>query len=166
LFVKACIRLGVDGFYASTQGGESARFADKTLFETCVKPYDLVLMEEMNRACPFNILHICDYHSGYDDLTPFLDYPGHVINCSLELGDAHITGKDAVRMFQRPWMGGIERKGIIASGTQGEVAQAVAAIVRNAPDKYILGADCTVPGNTSWDNLRTAIATAHACERE
>ena len=27
-FVKACIRLGVDGFYASTQGGEAGRFRD------------------------------------------------------------------------------------------------------------------------------------------
>ena len=27
LFVKECIALGVDGFYASTQGGESGRFA-------------------------------------------------------------------------------------------------------------------------------------------
>ena len=165
-FVKACIRLGVDGFYASTQGGEAHRFADKTLFETCVKPYDLILMEEIDRACPFNILHVCDYHGGYDDLTPFLDYPGDAVNCSLELGDACITGKEAARMFGRPWMGGMERKGVIATGTQDEVEQAVADVLRDAPDRFILGADCTVPGDTSWDNLRAAIDTAHAHERE
>lgn len=164
-FVTACIRLGVDGFYASTQGGERNRFADKTLFEDYVKPYDVVLMEAMSRACPFNILHVCDYHGGYDDLTPFLDYPGHVVNCSLELGDTHITGKDAARMFQRPWMGGIERKGIIATGTQTEVEQAVTDVLCDAPARFILGADCTVPSDTNWDNLRTAIDTAHAYER-
>lgn len=162
LFVKACIRLGVDGFYASTQGGEAHRFADKSLFETCVKPYDLILMEELNRACPFNILHICDYHGGYDDLTPFLDYPGDVVTCSLELGNTHITGKDAMQMFDRPWMGGMERTGIIATGTQDEVRQAVTNVLDDAPERFILGADCTVPGTTSWDNLRTAIDTAHA----
>ena len=32
IFVKACIKLGVDGFYASTQGGESHRFADPASF--------------------------------------------------------------------------------------------------------------------------------------
>ncbi|MEZ4832223.1 MAG: hypothetical protein R2873_09515 [Caldilineaceae bacterium] len=27
--------------------------------------------------CNFNILHICDYEAGYDDLTTFLDYLSH-----------------------------------------------------------------------------------------
>ena len=60
-FVRECIKLGVDGFYASTQGGESHRFADSSLFTQVIKPYDLIVMEEINQACPFNILHICDY---------------------------------------------------------------------------------------------------------
>jgi len=58
VFVKECIRLGIDGFYTSTQGGESHRFKDPSLFNECIKPYDLILMEEINRSCVFNILHI------------------------------------------------------------------------------------------------------------
>ena len=87
LFVKGCIKLGLDGFYASTQGGESDRFGGKALFTECIKPYDLAIMEETSKSCIFNILHICDYHSGYDDLTPFLDYPGHVVNYGLKGGE-------------------------------------------------------------------------------
>jgi len=34
-FVRACIRLGLDGFYTSTQGGEKARLSDPALFDTC-----------------------------------------------------------------------------------------------------------------------------------
>jgi uroporphyrinogen decarboxylase len=161
-FVRACIRLGVDGFYASTQGGEAHRFADKTIFETYIKPYDLVLMEEAARQCPFNILHVCDYHGGYDDLTPYLDYPGHVVNCSLTLGERTITTKDAARMFGRPYMGGLDRHGIITTGDKAGIRARVEEVLRDAPDRFILGADCTLPGDIDWDNIRLAIATAHA----
>lgn len=165
LFVKACIKLGVDGFYASTQGGESDRFDDPTLFQECIKPYDLVIMEEINRSCIFNVLHVCDYCSGYSDLTPFLDYPGHVVNCSLELGERRLTGQEVSQMFGRPYMGGMERKGIITSGSLGEIEQTVENVLRQAPEKFILAADCTVPSDIDWDNIRTAIATAHRYRR-
>ena len=64
-------------------------------------------------------------------------------------------------MFGRPFMGGLERKGIIATGTPAEVAQAAADALRQSSDRFILGADCTIPGDTDWDNLRAAITTAH-----
>ena len=164
-FVNACIDLGVDGFYHSTQGGEAGHFEHKETFERYIKPYDLLLMEEINRRCPFNILHVCDYALPYDDFSPFLDYPGHIINCPLSLGDTTLTPTEAARMFKRPFMGGLERKGELATGTPEQIAETVEAILRDAPDRFILGADCTVPSETSWDNLKAAIDTAHAYHR-
>ncbi len=161
LFVKECIRLGVDGFYTSTQGGESHRFEDISLFNECIKPYDLTLMEEINRSCIFNILHICDYLGVYDDLTIFLDYPGHVVNSSLELESKKITGKEISSIFNRPYMGGLDRKGVIVSGNKDEIRKIVEDILKAAPDKFILGADCTLPDDIDWDNIKTAISTAH-----
>ena len=41
------------------------------LFTKYVKPFDLVAMKEAASACPFNILHVCDYvapYSGYEAL--------------------------------------------------------------------------------------------------
>lgn len=163
LFVKECVRLGLDGFYTSTQGGEAGRLAERALFDACIRPYDLALMEEINRSTIFNILHVCDYHLPYNDLSPYVDYPGHVINASLELANGgHISAKEVSAMFKRPFMGGMERKGIIATGSQAEVEQAVRATLETAPERFILGADCTVPGTTAWDHLRAAIRTAHA----
>lgn len=161
VFVRGCVRAGVDGFYASTQGGESNRFEDSAPFLECIKPYDLRIMEEINESCIFNILHVCDYNGPYDDLTPFLDYPGDVVNCSLHIGSEEITPKEASRMFSRPYMGGMERKGVIASGTNEQIKSAAEKILGEAPDQFILAADCTVPSETEWDNLRTAISTAH-----
>ncbi|MBN1201253.1 MAG: hypothetical protein JXJ20_05295 [Anaerolineae bacterium] len=165
LFVRECIKLGVDGFYASTQGGEAGRFEDARIFEQYIKPYDLVVMEEINRACPFNILHICDYRFDYDDFMPFLDYPGDVVSAPLKLGGKPITPTEAARLFNRPYMGGLDRTGILATGTPEQVRQAVLSVLREAPERFILAADCTVPGDTPWENLKTAIDTAHTYER-
>jgi len=164
-FVKECIRLGLDGFYTSTQGGESGRFDDPALFEACVRPYDLALMQEINRACRFNILHVCDYHLPYRDLAPFVNYPGQVVNASLELTGGKISAREVASRFGRPYMGGLERKGVIATGSPREVQAAVEEVLRTAPERFMLGADCTVPSETSWDNLKTAIAIAHAFRR-
>jgi len=161
IFVKECISLGIDGFYASTQGGESHRFGDVALFSECIKPYDLAIMEEINSSCVLNILHICDYHGGYSDLTPFLNYPGHVVNCNPRLDSEEMTGEQISRMFDRPYMGGMDRKGTIASGSRGEIKNAVEGVLAHAPERFILGADCTLPGDIDWDNIRTAISTAH-----
>jgi uroporphyrinogen decarboxylase len=165
LFVRECIKLGVDGFYASTQGGERGRFEDQSLFLDYVKPYDLLLMDEINRSCIFTVLHVCDYADDYDDLTPFLDYPGQVVNCNPHVGNQELTGQEIAHIFGRPFMGGLERKGIIASGSEAEIKQEVERVLRQAPDNFFLAADCTLPGDTSWHNIKTAISTAHSFQR-
>lgn len=164
IFARACIDIGVDGFYASTQGGEAHRFAGAApgIFDSYIKPYDLVLLEEINAACAFNILHICDYHGGYDDLSPFLDYPGHVVNAGLQLGERQLTSRQVASMFQRPFMGGLERHGVITSGDEVAIRDRVREVLRDAPERFILAADCTVPSDIGWDALRVAIDTAHA----
>ncbi len=161
-FVKAAIRLGLDGFYTSTQGGESGRFADPALFNECIRPYDLALMQEINRSCNFNILHVCDYQRPYSDLTPFRDYPGHIVNAPLELTTGEISPKEVARIFRRPYMGGMNRKGVLATGSREQVAEAAETVLREAPERFRLGADGTVPSETPWDNLKTAIEVAHS----
>ena len=161
LFVHGCIDAGIDGFYHSTQGGESNRFEGSSIFDECIKPYDLYLMEEIERTCEFNILHVCDYEGGYTDLTSFLEYPGHVVNVSLKLGDKTIKPEEISNMFHRPFMGGLDRHGIIATGSEKEIEKEVEHICQNASNKFILGADCTLPNNINWPNIQTAIHTAH-----
>jgi uroporphyrinogen decarboxylase len=164
-FVRECIRLGLDGFYMSTQGGEKGRLDDLDLFNQTVRPYDLALMEEIQRNCIFNILHVCDYRLPYSDLNPFVDYPGHTVNTSLHLADGKTTALEVSRLFGRPFMGGLDRLGIIAKGSQTEIKEVVEDILREAPERFILGADCTVPSDTPWDNLKLAISLAHQYNR-
>ena len=163
-FVRECARIGIDGFYHSTQGGEAHRFKDPETFLKWVKPTDHRLMNEINEVCPFNILHICDYHQGYGgyaDLNPFLDYPGTVVNVSTEIGDKSVAPAELSRLFGRSYMGGMDRKGLLATGSEEEVRAEARRVLTHAPPKFILGADCTVPGDTPWGNLRAAIDEAH-----
>jgi len=161
-FVRECIRMGLDGFYTSTQGGEAGHLADPSSFDECVRPYDLAVMDAINEACEFSILHVCDYHLPYSDLSPFSDYPGQVVNTPLELAGGKIGAREVAKMFGRPFMGGLERKGVIAKGTPEQIRTAVREAIAGAPDRYILGADCTVPADTPWENLRIAIEASHA----
>jgi uroporphyrinogen decarboxylase len=165
VFVRACIRLGVDGFYHSTQGGESRRFQNAALFTDVIKPSDLAVMREINERCPFNILHICDYHraeyGGYDDLTPFLDYPGQIVNCNLQIGEGTMTAQEVSTLFGRPFMGGMDRLAELATGTKEQVRAAAREALAARSERFFLAADCTVPGATPWANLSAAIEEAH-----
>lgn len=158
--VRGCKRVGVDGFYASSQGGEAFRFQDPSIFQKYIKPTDLAVWDELS-SCSFNILHICDYEGAYGDLSPFLDYPGHVVNSSLKIGDRTLTPKDASQLFGRPFMGGMERMGVLATGDSEAIWRAATGVLAQSPERFILAADCTVPSDTRWGNLKTAIETAH-----
>jgi len=165
-FVRACIRLGVDGFYTSTQGGEKNRLSNPALFDTCIGPSDLILMDEVNQNCIFNILHVCDYWMPYSDIMRFAEWPGQVVSAGLELADgSQITSEQVAKLFNRPFMGGLERKGVISTGTPDQIRLAVLTAIKNAPERFILGADCTVLPTTPWDNLRLAVQTAHEYKR-
>ena len=161
LFVRACIKEGIDGFYMSTQGSEAGRFTSPRIFTDYVKPYDLVSMKEIHTACPFNILHVCDYVAPYANYDAVYDYPGHVINCNAKLTDRQLSAAEISRLFKRPFMGGLDRHGVIATGNPGQVQAEIKRVVKNAPGQFILGADCTVAGDTDWNRLRHAISVAH-----
>jgi uroporphyrinogen decarboxylase len=160
-FTRGCVEAGIDGFYHSTQGAEKHRFGGSPRFDQCIRPFDLKLMEEINEISTFNILHICDYHGGYDDLSLFLNYPGDIVNCSLEIGNKRLTGHEISNMFGKPFMGGMDRHGIIAAGDEAEIRESVKKLIKTSPKNFILGADCTLPGNIDWKNIKAAIDTAH-----
>ena len=99
--------------------------------------------------------------SPYTSLDPFKDYPGQVVSAGLELTGGRITPQEVSDLFGRPFLGGFDRKGVIAQGSPAEIRRQVEVILQQAPERFILGADCTVPNDTPWENLKTAIAMVH-----
>ena len=165
-FIRQCIDAGVDGFYASTQGGEAARFKDPAIFADYIKPYDLLIWERIDAACEFNILHVCDYHDKYADMKPYIDYPGEIINCALQLTDRTISVAEVIEMFDRPYMGGMDRHGIITNGSQQQIRDRAFDVMDANPQIAVLGADCTLPADIDWDNIKVAIEAAHSFQIE
>ena len=161
-FTQAAARLGADGFYMCTQGGETDRIADRALFEKTIKSQDMMLYKQVSELTSYNIMHICDYDGKYEDFTPrFHDYPGNVVNVPLTADDKPFATQQAADLFKRPIMGGLDRHGIIASGTPEQVRQATLEVLKAAPQHFILGADCTVDPKTPMENLQMAVRTAH-----
>lgn len=156
---RAARAAGVDGFYASTQGGEAGRLPPGT-FRRFIKPADLAVWEEI-KGCEFNVLHICDYVGPYHAYEEFLDYPGHVVSAGLQVGDRRMQPGELAARFGRPFLGGMERLGVIATGPPEAVRGEAGAVLAEAPERFILGADCTVPTETPWENLQVAIRAAH-----
>ena len=161
IFVRACIKEGVDGFYMSTQGSEKGTLPNPKIFTDYVKPFDLAAMKEAGKACPFNILHVCDYNAPYANYDAVRDYPGQVVNCNTKMADGELSPQAIAKFFKRPYMGGTDRHGILANGTEAQVEDEIRRVVKRAPGQFILGADCTVAGETDWNRLRHAIAVAH-----
>jgi uroporphyrinogen decarboxylase len=145
----------------STQGGEAGRFGEPSVFSTYIKPSDLLVMNEIQRTFPFNILHVCDYHAPYDDLAPYRDYPGHIVNCGTRLRSGSLAPKQIASLFGRPYMGGMDRHGILVTGTREQIRAEARSVCSEAPALFALGADCTVPSDIPWDNLKAAIDAAH-----
>jgi uroporphyrinogen decarboxylase len=165
-FVDGCIRRGVDGFYASTQGGEAGRFSDPTIFDRFVKPTDLAVWDGFVDRTQLNVLHVCDYVAPYESLERYIDYPGHIVSAPTELTSAgetrHLTGAHVAERFGRPFLGGMERLGVISTGPRDEVRRAARGALEAGPAAMILGADCTMRADTDWSNIAAATEVAHA----
>lgn len=161
-FVHASVRLGVDGFYTCSQGGETNRIADRNLFNRAVKSYDMILYKEVSELVPFNIMHLCDYEGTYDDFAlKFHDYPGQIVNVPLSADNKTLTLTQAYSIFKRPVMGGLDRHGVLSTGSPEAVKKAAVEVLKNAPPNVILGANCTVDNKIPIENLKAAINAAH-----
>ena len=118
-YMNEAIRIGVDGFYISTQGGNSMFFDNGILFEKVIVPYDKIISQEASDKALMNILHVCDYGEAYyRQISQFATYPGSIINAPNQLLDGTpIKPQEVQSTFKRPVMGGLDRLGILAKGS-------------------------------------------------
>ena len=163
-YLRSARKHGADGFYVSSQGGDGNSLSTK-IWKEQVRQWDKYVSEVANEIGEINILHICDYGTPFKNaeaLYAFADYPASIINVPLNFSDGSALNlKEAQQRFGRPIFGGLERLGVIANGSIEEAKAAVDKVLENAAPNFILGADCTVPGDTDWEKLRAVIDYAH-----
>ena len=163
-YLRAARKRGADGFYVSSQGGDGNSLSPE-VWTKYVRQWDKYVSEVASQIGEINILHICDYGTPFKNaeaLYAFADYPASIINVPLKFSDGSTLNlKEAQQRFKRPIFGGLERLGVIAKGSAEEAKKEVDKVLENASPNFILGADCTVPGDTDWDKLREVIDYAH-----
>ncbi|MGN1229711.1 MAG: uroporphyrinogen decarboxylase family protein [Prevotella sp.] len=162
-YLDAAREHGADGFYVSSQGGDLRTFGGTKAWDI-IRPYDKSISEHAHKIAPINILHVCDYGSSYKDqatLEGYADYPTSIINPPVNLEKGFVDLKHLQKVFNRPVFGGLDRLGVLVKGTIDEAKKEVDRILENAPDNFILGADCTVPSETDYVRLREIIDYAH-----
>jgi uroporphyrinogen decarboxylase len=149
---EACLDAGAHGIYYAALGGERYRFSEEE-FLTWIKPYDLRVLQAIAPRGELNILHVC---KDQVRLNLYADYPAHVVNWSVSEQNPSLVEGRAI--FDRPILGGVQYRGPIVTGP----AQAIKAEVRQTLHEFgtkglLLGADCTLPTETPFANIRTAI---------
>ena len=160
-YLQAAKEAGVDGFYIQSRGADIRNFGHSELFNKYFRPYEMRICATAQQIADFNILHICDFGSRYTDISEFVDYPCDIVNPPYSIMKNRLTLKQAQEMFQKPILGGLNRLGAIAKGTVEDVKAEVDEVMFDAPDKFILGADCTLPQGTDIDKVRTVIDYVH-----
>lgn len=147
-------------FPAEQRTGDAAIKAHHDYFRAT--GMDFVKIQKVAQLTSFNILHVCDYEGAYAEFGPrFSDYPGQIVNVPLSAEGKPLSLSQATAVFKRPVMGGIDRHGVLSTGTPAEVKKAVELVLKDAPTQVVLGANCTVRTDIPIQNLQMAIKTAH-----
>ena len=149
-FFRTCItEAGANGIYFSAQGGERDLMSDDE-HARWFKPADLVVLQALQPVAEFVVGHFCGRGI---KLNRFVDYPvqlanwaAHADNLTLTEGKALLGGVSI--------LGGLNERGPLVYGPREALKQEVeAALSEMGTRGFMLGAGCTVPGDTDIQNL-------------
>ena len=161
--VEEFVSAGVDGIYYAALGGEEGAFTDEE-HERWIAPLDSMVIEAAyNAGAKFVILHMCK--SGVR-LKRFLKYPCDVVNwgeeesgVSLERGREIFDGKTI--------LGGLNNQhGPLLTGTYEELKEEVQRLIQmHGSKKFIIGSDCTLPSELSFERVAWVSRAVKECEK-
>lgn len=154
ILTEEAIAAGIDGIYYAALGGEEYLYTDEE-FDKFVKPNDLkILNAAKNRSC-FNILHMCKDRL---KLERYKDYPADVVNWGVY--EQNPSLEEGKKIFHNAAiLGGLDdRAGVLVDGTKEEIEKEIFSILdRMGSHKFLLGADCTLPTEISYEKIKAAV---------
>ena len=160
MFMKALFDVGVDGIYYSVQGGEKNRLsvADYRRFIT---PSDKAALDYANTLGDLNILHCCGWAGDQNNMEDWKDYRAAAVNWAVYVEKMDLAAGRAFFPNVRCILGGLDNtvNGVLYKGTDDEVKAVIRRLCEeNGDTGYILGADCSIPSDTSCDRIRLAVS--------
>ena len=144
---------GMDGIYLSVNN--SHRLIPLARYAKYVAPSELAVLDVANRYGDNQILHICGYRGRQNILAAYRDYPAtvfnwavHEENMTLARGKEYFRGKAVIGGFdQMP-------DSLIHAGSRADIEAYVEKLLADCGRAgVIIGADCTVPGDTPLEHL-------------
>jgi len=149
-FFRACItEAGINGIYFSAQGGERDLMSDEE-HAHWFKPADLIVLRALQGVAEFVVGHFCGRGI---NLARFADYPVQMANWAAHADNLSLTEGKAL-LGGVPILGGLNERGPLVYGPRAALKQEVEAALSEMGDRgFMLGAGCTVPGDTDIRNL-------------
>ena len=157
--VESSLQAGAQGIYYAALGGERSLFTDEE-FADLIEPVDRAVLGAAQGASAFNILHICKDRV---DLKRYASYQPQVVNWAVHEGNPPlIAGRELFP--ESTLLGGLDdRAGVLVTGTAEEIEAAVAStIAQLGAQRFILGADCTLPTEIAYERIRQAVRATGA----
>ncbi len=159
---RSYVEAGMDGVFYASLGGEHHFFTDEE-FAEYIEPFDRQILQAIREAGGYTILHICkenlnmERYAGYADLSDVVNWGVYEAPCSLSRGRELFQGCAV--------MGGLGNHpgDVLVDGPADAIRQQVQQAIQQAGRTgFILGADCTLPTGTRYENIRTAVEAARA----
>lgn len=157
---EASVKAGVDGVYYAALGGERDGFTDEEHAKYIAPLDQMVIQAAYDAGAKFVILHMCKPKV---KLERFVDYRCDVVNWGIE--ESGVSLMEGRRMFpNQVLLGGLNnRQGALIDGNYEKLEQEIHGIIDQVgSQRFILGSDCTLPGDLSYDKIAM---TVKACER-
>lgn len=152
VLVEKLASIGIDGIYYAALGGEDYRFTQE-FFEKYVKPFDAYVIDAIRSSGMLSFMHICK------DKVMLPAYQG--INADVfnwAVNDCKYSLSDGRMIFPgKTLLGGFDdRSGVLVDGSKMEIIKEGDAIIQEiGREKFIFGADCTLPETVETWRINT-----------
>lgn len=149
------------GVYLSVKNVQDARIT-KEIYRRIVSPSERLVLGAAHAVSAYNILHICGFEGGRNDLTVYQDYDVKAVNWAVTVEGVSLS--EGKRLFGgRTVIGGFgnTRESLLYRGSREAIEAYTQQLLEEAGKTgVILGADCTVPGDIDLDHLQWVRDTA------
>lgn len=141
----------VDGIYYAMLGAEADRLP-REIFDKYIAPYDKKIVDQIES---YSFLHVCKEKTELDRVK---DFNFDVLNWAVHENDNDIAAGQEM-YGDKVIQGGLDdRSGVLVDGDKSEIVDFVEELKASVDlDRFILGADCTLPTEINYERIRTAV---------
>ncbi|QTF07855.1 uroporphyrinogen decarboxylase [Brenneria izadpanahii] len=152
----------IDGIYLCVQSVQSPTFSEEN-YRKYIEPSQLRVLNAANSLSDSNVLHICGFEGRVNDLRHFSHYPVKAVNWATFV--EKVTLEEGKKIFPgKALLGGFDNttQGALYKGVADEIEKQTCDIIaHNGKAGLLLGADCSVPKDIDFENIRFAAKIAN-----